>query len=129
LEARYGAGLLLGLEPARESSDQRLGEAAEPGLRSRWIAERSGGVRVVALERLRGELSTIQAIGCAELLLAVQDVAAFPRAQRIALGARGSATSSLVAWALGSTELCPHDYQIDARRFAYDGRPDLLDPT
>jgi Bacterial DNA polymerase III alpha NTPase domain len=76
---------------------------------------------------LRIELRTLQAISCAELLLAAQEAAAFCRTERIPIGAGASATSSLVAWALGLTERYPLDHQLDSRGFACDGQPDLPD--
>jgi DNA polymerase III alpha subunit len=49
------------------------------------------------------------------------------RRRGIPISARGSATCSLVAWALGLVELCPLDYGLDGEMFMHDGRPDLPD--
>ena len=65
--------------------------------------------------------------GLAELLLVAQQVALECRTRGIAVSARGSATSSLVAWVLGLVELCPLDYGLDGQMFMHDGRPDLPD--
>ena len=46
---------------------------------------------------------------------------------RIPLAARGSATSSLVVWALGLSDVCPLDHGLDGRMFVHDGREDLPD--
>jgi hypothetical protein len=82
---------------------------------------------MAAKERLASELRTICSAGLAELLLLAHEVAAFCQEHRIPLSARGSATSSLVAWALGLVELCPLDHGLDGRSFVYEGRPDLPD--
>jgi DNA polymerase III alpha subunit len=48
-------------------------------------------------------------------------------AAAIPVAARGSATSSLVAWCLGLVELCPLDYDLDGQVFVHEGRGDLPD--
>ena len=55
------------------------------------------------------------------------DVGQFCKQHGIPLSARGSATSSLVAWALGLVELCPLDHGLDAQLFVHQGRGDLPD--
>jgi hypothetical protein len=45
----------------------------------------------------------------------------------IPVAARGSATASLVVWALGLSDLCPLDYDLDGRMFVHKGREDLPD--
>jgi hypothetical protein len=46
----------------------------------------------------------------------------------IPLAARGSATASLVVWALGLSELCPLDYDLDGRMLASDNDSCILGP-
>ena len=121
VDARYGPALLIGLDPVREHDDQRLIDLAESGLKSRWQTEVRGALPSSAIERLRNEARTICAAGLAELLLLAHEVAAFCKQQRIPMTARGSATASLVAWALGLTELCPLDYGLDGRSFCHIG--------
>src|SRR5262249_26912500 len=55
------------------------------------------------------------------------DVGRFCAERGIPLAARGSATSSLVVWALGLSDLCPLDHGLDGRMFCHDGRDDLPD--
>jgi hypothetical protein len=76
---------------------------------------------------VRDELSTICGSDLAELLLFAHDVGRFCSERGIPLAARGSATSSLVVWALGLSELCPLDYGLDGRMFCHEGRDDLPD--
>jgi hypothetical protein len=79
------------------------------------------------LERVREELQTICASDLADWLLFAHDVGRFCEERGIPLAARGSATSSLVVWALGLSELCPLDYGLDGRMFCHEGRDDLPD--
>ncbi|MCA1644565.1 MAG: hypothetical protein LC797_03550 [Chloroflexi bacterium] len=76
-------------------------------------------------DQAAAEVHAIADAGVAELLLAAHDVAQFCKQHGIPQAARGSATSSLVAWALGLVELCPLDYHLDSQLFVHDGRGDL----
>jgi error-prone DNA polymerase len=83
-------------------------------------------------EQAAAEVRTICRAGLAELLLVAYDVGKFCKHHGIPLAARGSATNSLVGWALGlmQEELCPIDYHLDSQLFVHEGRGDLpdLDP-
>ena len=72
-------------------------------------------------------MRTICASGLADLLLFSHDVGRFCAERGIPLAARGSATSSLVVWALGLSDMCPIDHGLDGRMFVHDGREDLPD--
>lgn len=65
--------------------------------------------------------------GLGELLLVAHQVGVECRQRGIPLVARGSATCSLVVWALGLVEACPLDDGLDGEMFVHDGRPDLPD--
>jgi DNA polymerase III subunit alpha len=126
-DARYGPALLFGLNPVRDHGDHQLLELAESALKTRWQIELRGPLPSSAIERVQSEARAICSAGLAELLLLAHEVAAFCRQQRIPMTARGSATASLVAWALGLTDLCPLDHGLDGRSFLYAGRPELPD--
>jgi DNA polymerase-3 subunit alpha len=76
------------------------------------------------LERAREKLRTICSSELAELLLFAHDVGRFCADRGIPLAVRGSATSSLVVCALGLSELCPLDYDLDGCKFCHEGRDD-----
>ena len=124
---RLGPALLFGLEPAREMNEQRLAELVEHALPARFAetgrGEPSAEVRARAAEEVRAICSS----GIADLVLFSHEVSRFCAQREIPLTARGSATSSLVIWALGLADLCPLDYGLDGRMFVHDGRDDLPD--
>ena len=77
--------------------------------------------------RAEDEVRAICASGIADLVLFAYEVSRFCAQRGIPLAARGSATSSLVIWALGLVDLCPLDYALDGRMFVHDDREDLPD--
>jgi DNA polymerase III alpha subunit len=79
-------------------------------------------------EQAAAEVRTICQAGLAELLLVAYD-GQFCKHHGIPLAARGSATNSLVAWALElvQAELCPIEYHLDPQLFVHEGRQDLPD--
>jgi DNA polymerase-3 subunit alpha len=79
------------------------------------------------LERAREEVAIICERGLADLLLFAHEVGQFCSQHGLPLAARGSATSSIVVWALGLSDLCPLDYDLDGRMFVHKGRQDLPD--
>ncbi|MBV9582622.1 MAG: hypothetical protein JO057_28900 [Chloroflexi bacterium] len=114
----------------RTTPRERRARARRPGDRSATqTLRRNRSRRADRRERQRvaDELEAINRAGLAELLLVAQHVRLECRLRDIPISARGSATSSLVAWALGLIELCPLDYGLDAEMFVHDGRPDLPD--
>jgi DNA polymerase-3 subunit alpha len=122
-----GPGLLFGLEPARELGEQRLAELVEHALRRRFSETGRGVPADDVVERTREELRTIFEHGLAELLLFATEVGQFCAQQGLPLAARGSATASLVVWALGLCDLCPLDHELDGRMFVHRSREDLPD--
>jgi DNA polymerase III subunit alpha len=79
------------------------------------------------LKRLHDEVRTICEHGLADLLLFAHEVGQFCSQHGIPLAARGSATASLVVWALALSDLFPLDYGLDGRMFVHKGRQDLPD--
>jgi len=122
-----GPGLLFGLETARELGEQQLAEVVRAALPARFLATGRGTSPQPVIARATEEVRTICASGLADLLLFSHEVAQFCTSRGIRLAARGSATASLVVWALGLSDLYPLDHQLDGRMFAHDGRHDLPD--
>ncbi|MBV9601768.1 MAG: PHP domain-containing protein [Chloroflexi bacterium] len=127
VEQRYGPGRFFGLAPARESIQRELTEVVAEALPKRCAETGRDAPTDAMRQRVADELEAINRAGLAELLLVAQQVGLECRRRDIAISARGSATSSLVAWALGLVELCPLDYGLDGQMFVHDGRPDLPD--
>jgi DNA polymerase III alpha subunit len=122
-----GAHPLFGLEPARGVGEQQLTKLVEQALPERFADTGRGEPSYAVLERVSEELRTICSGDLADLLLFAHDVGRFCSERGIPLAARGSATSSLVVWALGLSELCPLDHGLDGRMFCHEGRDDLPD--
>ena len=130
---RLGPGLLFGLEPARELGEQQLARLVDQEFSQRFAATGRGrpseseSESEKILERVHEEVRTICEQGLADLLLFAYEVGQFCSQHGIPLTARGSATASLVVWALGLSDLCPLDYDLDGRMFVHKGRQDLPD--
>jgi len=74
--------------------------------------------RLLYLERLERELAVIGQMGFAGYFLIVADFIAFARSRGIPVGpGRGSAAGSVVAWALGITDIDPVAYGLIFERF------------
>src|SRR6202165_717865 len=126
-EQRYGPARLFGLDPVRDMDRQRLVDLVERALPERFAETGRGEPSVQVREQAATEARAICDAGLAELLLVAYDVGQFCKQHGIPRAARGSATSSLVAWALGLVELCPLDHGLDAQLFVHQGRGDLPD--
>jgi DNA polymerase III subunit alpha len=126
-QERYGPALLFGLGPALDFDSQRLAEIVTRTLGERFEAEGRGKPSADVVTRAAGEVDDLCRAGLAELMLTAYDLAQFCEQHAIPLAARGSATSSLVAWCLGLVELCPLDYGLDGQLFVHEGRGDLPD--
>jgi DNA polymerase III alpha subunit len=127
VQERYGPALLFGLGPALDLDAQRLSEIVTRTLSDRFEAEGRGEPSADVVTRATAEVDDLCRSGLAELMLAAYDLAQFCEQHAIPLAARGSATSSLVAWCLGLVELCPLDYGLDGELFVHEGRGDLPD--
>lgn len=109
------------------------GQAADPASYLRKTAEegarrRYGSLTQVVRERLEHELDVIISMGYASYFLIVADFIGWARRQGIAVGpGRGSAASSLVAYALGITQVDPLRYGLVFERFLNPARVSMPD--
>src|SRR5207244_6306467 len=101
--------------PARERCEQQLAKLVNQQLPARLTDTGRGEPSDEVLERVQDEIRTICEHGLADLLLFAHEVGQFCCQHGIPLAARGSATSSLVVWALGLSDLCPLDHGLDGR--------------
>jgi DNA polymerase-3 subunit alpha len=103
-----------------KKADAYLRFLSERGLRHRY---RDRGVKPVptdAVDRLNFELDVIEKAGFATYFLIIADLCAFCRSTDIALGpGRGSVCGSLMAWAVGITDVNPLDHSIPFERFMH----------
>jgi len=97
---------------ARQGLESRLGHTQTP----------------VAWQRLEYELSVIRQLGFAGYFLMVADVVEYARQAKIRVGpGRGSVAGSLVAYALGITDINPLRYHLYFERFLNPARHTLPD--
>jgi DNA polymerase-3 subunit alpha len=116
-------GQLLSFQSATSSQDL-LREKSIEGLQSRPI----DFTQMAYLERLDYELTMIEQLGFADYFLIVADFIQFAKQQRIMVGpGRGSAPGSLVAYALGITEIDPLPHQLLFERFLNPSRKTMPD--
>jgi hypothetical protein len=114
---------LFGLDPIRDMDRQRLIDLVERALPERFTEARRGAPSVQVREQAATAVRAIlrrwpgRAVAGGLRRGSILQAARHP--------ARGSATSSLVAWALGLVELCPLDYGPDAQLFVHQGQGDL----
>ncbi|MGH3147584.1 MAG: DNA polymerase III subunit alpha, partial [Rubrobacter sp.] len=112
-------------KPEGYTADQYLREQCERGLARRY-GERAGGEEV--RRRLEFELSTIGKMGFADYFLIVWDFVKYAKDRKIAVGpGRGSAAGSIVAYALGITDLDPLEYSLLFERFLNPDRISMPD--
>ncbi len=91
------------------------------------MARRYGRQRPAALRRVEKELPLIDRLGFSEYFLVVWDIVQFARRRGVPVAGRGSGASSLVAYLLGITNVCPLTYGISFERFLNEGRVDFPD--
>ncbi len=90
------------------------------------IASRYPDPQPLHLERLEYELGLIKRTGYAGYFLIVADFVDFARRNEIPVGpGRGSGASSIVAYILGITNICPLTYNLQFDRFL---NPERVDP-
>ncbi|MBL7132937.1 MAG: DNA polymerase III subunit alpha [Phycisphaerae bacterium] len=94
----------------------------------RAVSGRYGLSRPRALEgRLARELNLIEAKGFSAYFLVVRDIVQYARRRGAPVAGRGSGASSLVAYLLGITNVCPLKYDIPFERFLNEQRRDFPD--
>ncbi len=102
-----------------------LRELCAVGVRRRYGDEYA---RTDITERLAFELETIQKMGFAAYFLIVADFINWAKDRGIPVGpGRGSAAGSIVAYALGITDMCPLRYGLLFERFLNPGRKSMPD--
>jgi len=116
-------------KPPGESGD---GEGGPPTAHLRTLCEeglarRYQPVPREARDRLEHELRIITKLGFAEYFLVVHDIVRAARAKGAPVAGRGSGASSLVAYILGITNVCPLRYGLQFERFLHEGRSDYPD--
>lgn len=110
-------------EAPGDQASRALEQAAQQGLR-----ERLSGVPEAYHRRLQRELAVIAEQGVAAYFLIVADLVRHARERGIRVGpGRGSAAASLVAWALGITEVDPLVWGLVFERFLNPARKSLPD--
>ncbi|HEY2955647.1 MAG TPA: DNA polymerase III subunit alpha, partial [Candidatus Eisenbacteria bacterium] len=109
------------LEPGVTGAE-RLAALCREGLGRRRIARDRA-----ALARLREELGIIERMGFTDYFLLVAEIVGFARARGIPTVGRGSGASSIVAWALGITNVDPLRYGLAFERFLHPARRDCPD--
>ncbi len=112
-------------KPEGYTADQHLREQCDRGLRARY-GDRASGAEVQ--QRLEFELGTIGKMGFADYFLIVWDFVKYAKDKKIAVGpGRGSAAGSIVAYALGITDLDPLHYSLLFERFLNPDRINMPD--
>ena len=79
------------------------------------------------LERVERELGVIGKLGYADYFLVVHDIVKYSRDRGLPVAGRGSGASSVVAYLLGITNVCPIAYDLPFERFLHEGRTDYPD--
>jgi DNA polymerase-3 subunit alpha/error-prone DNA polymerase len=108
--------------PAGETAFSMLYGLCQAGLHKRYAT-----VTPEAVERLSRELGVIQKLGFSEYFLVVHELVRYARASGAPIAGRGSGASSLVAYILGITNVCPLAYRLPFERFLHEGRKDYPD--
>jgi DNA polymerase-3 subunit alpha len=109
------------------SSVDELKAQAEEGLEHRLKTAPLAETRQAYDERLDYELGIINTMGFPGYFLIVSDFMNWTRGQGIPVGVRGSGASSLVAWALGITNLDPLRFGLFFERFLNPERQSMPD--
>jgi len=114
--------------PEGITEDAHLAAEAARGLEARLACVEPAAPREVYAERLAYECDVIARMGFAGYFLIVADFIGWARNNGIAVGpGRGSGAGSLVAWALGITNLDPIRYGLLFERFLNPDRVSMPD--
>lgn len=112
-----------------ESLDGILDRRAREGLKRRLQERGDESIDLrIYTERLNYELDVIRSMGFSGYFLIVSDFIQYAKAEKIPVGpGRGSAAGSLVAYALGITDVDPIKYGLIFERFLNPGRISMPD--
>ncbi len=131
LELTFGKAHLPHYHPPEGMTREAYLEAlSEKGLRKRMdrMNGRAESQRVLYEQRLKSELDMINAMGYPGYFLIVWDIINYARQSQIPVGpGRGSAAGSLVAYALGITDIDPIQNGLIFERFLNPERVSLPD--
>ncbi|MHC5068781.1 MAG: DNA polymerase III subunit alpha, partial [Planctomycetota bacterium] len=109
---------------AKLREDALLAQLCVGGMRHRY----GDDISTEAQERLEFELATIARMGFSAYFLIVSDFINWAKDRDIPVGpGRGSAAGSIVAYALGITDMCPLRYGLLFERFLNPGRVSMPD--
>lgn len=129
LTERLQAGLRLGIQrfpsfvpEGGESPEALLRRLVWEGVDRRYTAREAG-----LIARVQHELAVIEQLGFAEYFLLVWDVGRFARQEGIRFAGRGSAADSVVAYALGLTEVDAYRRELLFERFLSPERAERPD--
>jgi DNA polymerase III alpha subunit len=78
-------------------------------------------------ERIEYELGIIGKLGYADYFVVVHDIVRYSRERGLPVAGRGSGASSVVAYLLGITNVCPIAFDLPFERFLHEGRTDYPD--
>ncbi|MBQ0009156.1 MAG: DNA polymerase III subunit alpha [Firmicutes bacterium] len=110
------------LKETGESGDEVLRRNALEGLKAKGKTDQK------YMDRINFELDTIKKMGYSDYFLIVQDYINFAKENDIAVGpGRGSASGSLVSYALGITVPDPFEYNLLFERFLNPARQTMPD--
>jgi DNA polymerase-3 subunit alpha/error-prone DNA polymerase len=101
---------------------EELRALCEKGIAWRYAASPAG-----LRERLQHELRIITKLGFTDYFLVVHDIVRLSRKRGVPVAGRGSGASSLVAYLLGITNVCPLTFGIPFERFLHEQREDPPD--
>ena len=109
--------------PAGYTDRQYLEKLVREGMHKRY-----GDAYIQHEERMRYELDTINNMGFTDYFLIVWDYVNFAKQEHIMVGpGRGSAAGSIVAYALGITDIDPIEYNLLFERFLNPERVSMPD--
>jgi DNA polymerase III alpha subunit len=106
--------------PREQGGMERLRELCRAGMAWRYP-------RNPPWERLERELALIGTLGYADYFVVVHEIVKYSRARGLPIAGRGSGASSVVAYALGITNVCPVAFDLPFERFLHEGRTDYPD--
>ena len=107
--------------PRDQGGMDRLRELCRAGMAWRYPSD-------PPWERLERELAVIGKLGYADYFVVVHEIVKYSRERGLPVAGRGSGASSVVAYALGITNVCPVEYDLPFERFLHEGRthyPDI----
>ena len=114
--------------PEGHTGDTYMAQVAREGLGDRMGCDRYEEIDQVYRDRLEYEIKMMQQMGFATYFLVVWDYIKFARDHNIPVGpGRGSAAGSLVAYAMGITNIDPVHYGLLFERFLNPERKSMPD--